>query len=328
MTLSSLHVSLSEHFWYTCGHTCWHQRQRIRRRRRRIRVNWGCRPHEVLLLFASSDLGLILSDLDTVIGSCMLLLVNRKAVVVRVRSWAQVLGWQWLGMELGLHLLVLYKHLATIWIKIWTCQRLRCRLNITRWLRMLPHEGALLIFKLARRLQAYLHLLVLKILRLQKHLQLLDLFLACEKPGLFARNRWARAISVSVDLVRLIKLTVFQVCIGACKIHQATWLPFNGLNGVRVLKWILRHVAAALFPNKSLKLLDPSLLVLNQCFCLHRDPVVCVKLLLQLYNCLVSLIQSRCQRNHNVSLLQQKLLISINLGFTFFNLSPLPFKIV
>lgn len=193
---------------------------------------------------------------------------------------------------------------------------------------MLPHERALLIFELARRLQAYLHLLVFKISSFQKHLQLLNLFLAIEKAGLFSRNRRACAISVSVNLVRLIKLTVFRVYIWAGKIHQASWLPFNGLNGVRVLKWILRHVAAALLPDKSLKLLDPSLLLLNQCFCLHWDPIVCVKFLLQLYDCLVSLIKSRCQCNHNVSLLQQKLFISIDLGFSFFDLSPFPFEIV
>ena len=71
-----------------------------------------------------------------------------------------------------------------------------------------------------------------------------------------------------------------------------------------MLKWVLRHMAAALFSNEGLQLLDPRLFSLDARLCLQSNPVIRIKLLLQLNNRLISLVQTTCQGNHDVPLLE------------------------
>jgi len=87
-----------------------------------------------------------------------------------------------------------------------------------------------------------------------------------------------------------------------------------------VFKGIFRDVTATLLSNKSLQLLDAGLLTLDAALSLQRDPVVGVKLLLQLDNGLVSLVQSGSQRDHNVALLQQQLFVSVDLRLALLDL--------
>lgn len=49
---------------------------------------------------------------------------------------------------------------------------------------------------------------------------------------------------------------------------------------------------------------------------------------MQLDDCLITFIESRRQCNHNVPLLQEKLLVSVNLGLALLYLVSLPFDLV
>jgi hypothetical protein len=87
-------------------------------------------------------------------------------------------------------------------------------------------------------------------------------------------------------------------------------------------------MTATFISYESLKLLDSSLFALYHRLGLQSYSIVGVKLFLKLDYGLISLIQSRCQRNHDVSLLKQKLLIPIDLRFSFFYLCPFSFNLV
>ena len=132
-----------------------------------------------------------------------------------------------------------------------------------------------------------------------------------------------------MQLVWLVQLTiVFALSGRTSQVHKAHWLPFNDLNRIRVFKRILRGVTSTLLPYEGFKLLDSRLLTLNARLCLERDSVVSVKFLLQLYDGLITLIKTRGKRNHDVTLLQEQLLISVNLSFAFFDLVSFPFNLV
>ena len=62
------------------------------------------------------------------------------------------------------------------------------------------------------------------------------------------------------------------------------------------------------------------LLALNLHLALTVDAVVCVELLLQLDDSFVALVKSCRESNHNVSLLNQKLLVTIYLSLILFDL--------
>jgi len=87
-------------------------------------------------------------------------------------------------------------------------------------------------------------------------------------------------------------------------------------------------VTAALLADERLELLDPCLFALNTVFGLQGDPVVRVKLFLQLDDCLVSFIESRRESDHDVPLLEQKLFVSVDLGFSLFDLVSFAFYFV
>ena len=57
-----------------------------------------------------------------------------------------------------------------------------------------------------------------------------------------------------------------------------------------MLKWVLWDMAAALFSDEGLQLLDPCLFRFDARLCLQCNPVVRIKLLLQLNNRLISLV--------------------------------------
>ena len=57
-----------------------------------------------------------------------------------------------------------------------------------------------------------------------------------------------------------------------------------------MLKWVLWDMAAALFSDEGLQLLDPRLFRFDARLCLQCNPVVRIKLLLQLNNRLISLV--------------------------------------
>ena len=60
--------------------------------------------------------------------------------------------------------------------------------------------------------------------------------------------------------------------------------------------------------------------MLNEHFCLTIYPIIRIQLLLQLYDSLVSLIQSTSKCNHDIALFKQQLLVAIDLLFVLFNL--------
>ena len=95
-----------------------------------------------------------------------------------------------------------------------------------------------------------------------------------------------------------------------------------------MLKWVLWDMAAALLSYEGLQLLDPRLLRLDARLCLQGDPVVRIKFLLQLNDCLISFVQTTGQGNHDVSLFEQELFISVNLSLSFFDLGPLTLYLV
>jgi hypothetical protein len=57
-------------------------------------------------------------------------------------------------------------------------------------------------------------------------------------------------------------------------------------------------------------------------------PVVGIELLLQLYNGLIALIQTGGQRDHDVSLFEQELLVTVDLCLLLFYLSTLTFHLL
>ena len=75
-------------------------------------------------------------------------------------------------------------------------------------------------------------------------------------------------------------------------------------------------------------MLDSRLLSLYARFGLQSNPVVSVKLFLQLNDCLVSLVEATRECNHDISLLQQELLVAVHLGLPLLNLSPLALNLI
>ena len=124
-------------------------------------------------------------------------------------------------------------------------------------------------------------------------------------------------------LVQLTNDTIFRLTVWTRKVHQSCRLPFDYLNRVRMLIWVRWYLPTTLLPDIALQLLDPQLFALNTRLSLKQNLVVSIQLLLQLNDILISFVKSRCQSNHDVSLLEQQLLISVNLGLSFFDLSPL-----
>ena len=82
-----------------------------------------------------------------------------------------------------------------------------------------------------------------------------------------------------------------------------------------------------MIPDRLLEPDDPHPPPLSELLALLVDPVVRVQLLLQLDNRLVPLVQPRRQSNHNVSLLQQQLLVTIHLGFVLLDLLTLTLQL-
>ena len=64
-------------------------------------------------------------------------------------------------------------------------------------------------------------------------------------------------------------------------------------------------------------------LLINDLLCVLVNTIVCIKLFLELDDCLISLVQSRSQCYHDVSLLQKELLVSVDLGLLFLDLGAL-----
>lgn len=95
-----------------------------------------------------------------------------------------------------------------------------------------------------------------------------------------------------------------------------------------MFKWILWRVSPTLLSYECLELLDPGLLALNGRLSLKCDPIVRIEFFLELDDRFISLIKSRCESYHNVSLLQQELFVSVDLGLAFLNLVPLTFDLV
>lgn len=85
---------------------------------------------------------------------------------------------------------------------------------------------------------------------------------------------------------------------------------------------ILRYLQTAL-SYIHLQMINPCFFNFHNVFTLFMNTIISIKLLLQLNYSLVSFIKSSCESYHNISLLQQQLLISIYLSFVFFDLLPL-----
>ena len=87
-----------------------------------------------------------------------------------------------------------------------------------------------------------------------------------------------------------------------------------------VLIEVLRDLHATFVLDKALQLLYPCLFLEHIVLSFHRYLVECVKFLLQLDDCLISLVESAGQGNHDVSLLEEELLVPVDLGLTFLEL--------
>jgi len=53
------------------------------------------------------------------------------------------------------------------------------------------------------------------------------------------------------------------------------------------------------------------------------NAIVCIQFFLELDNCFITLVETGGQRDHDVSLFQQQLLVSVDLGLVFFDLNTL-----
>jgi len=108
------------------------------------------------------------------------------------------------------------------------------------------------------------------------------------------------------------------------------WLILSFLETTKVfLKIIILSVdthlalwdfSTTLIFNKWLKLLYPEILEFHALFCVSIYSIICFQLFLELDDRFVSLIESWCQCNHDISLFQEELLVSINLLFIFLDL--------
>ena len=89
-----------------------------------------------------------------------------------------------------------------------------------------------------------------------------------------------------------------------------------------------RYLSAAFVLNEGLELFDSIVLKLHALFGISVDSVVCLQFFLKLNDCFVSLVQSRSQSDHDVTLLQQQLFVSVYLLLVFFDLNTLLFYLL
>ena len=85
------------------------------------------------------------------------------------------------------------------------------------------------------------------------------------------------------------------------------------------------YLFSAVFRDKFFKLLASKLFKLNCLFSFTVKAVVSIQLFLQRDYLLISFVESTCQSNHNVTILHQNVLISVNLLFVLFDLLTFPF---
>lgn len=78
-----------------------------------------------------------------------------------------------------------------------------------------------------------------------------------------------------------------------------------------ILTW--RNFSVALVLDESLQLFNAVILQFYVLFCFSVDSVICIKFFLQLYDSFVSLIEPRSKSNHDVSLLEEQLLVPVHL---------------
>jgi hypothetical protein len=103
----------------------------------------------------------------------------------------------------------------------------------------------------------------------------------------------------------------------ACKLPVHLFFPAIHAN------LAVGHLPAALVLNVLLKLLYSHIFELDVCLCLPVDSIVGLKLLLKLDDCLISLIEPTSKSNHDISLLQQELLVPIYLLLVLLDLDTL-----
>mmetsp|Transcript_29520 Transcript_29520/g.28683 ORF Transcript_29520/g.28683 Transcript_29520/m.28683 type:complete len:232 (+) Transcript_29520:603-1298(+) len=104
-----------------------------------------------------------------------------------------------------------------------------------------------------------------------------------------------------------------------------TQIPLRHLGiEVRVFRveGVRRDFLPTLLPDESFQLLSPHLLQLNDLLSLPMDPIIRIQLLLQLYDSFISLVEPACECYHDISLLQEELLVPVYLGLVFLYLAP------
>ena len=84
-----------------------------------------------------------------------------------------------------------------------------------------------------------------------------------------------------------------------------------------------RRLHLAYFSNEFFELLHAEDLQINDLLCILMNPIVCVQLLLELDDCLIPLVQPRCQCDHYVTLFQKELLVPVDLGLLLLDLGAL-----
>jgi len=88
------------------------------------------------------------------------------------------------------------------------------------------------------------------------------------------------------------------------------------------------YLPAAFILDEGLELLDSIILQLHALLSVSVYPVVCLQFFLKLNDCFVSLVQPRSQSDHDVTLFQQQLFVSVYLLLVFLYLNTLLFYLL
>lgn len=151
-----------------------------------------------------------------------------------------------------------------------------------------------------------LELVILQSLCLNDLLQLLNLLISCQQ------LEWQTRVLNCPVLVGLI-LPLLK----ACELSIHLLLPAVHAN------LTIGDLSVTFILDELLELFNSHIFKLYICLGLAIDAIIGFQLLLELNNGFISFIEPASQSNHDISLLEQELLVSINLLLVFLNLDSL-----
>ena len=88
------------------------------------------------------------------------------------------------------------------------------------------------------------------------------------------------------------------------------------------------NLSAAFILDEGLELLDSIILKLHALLSVSVYPIVCLQFFLKLNDCFVSFVQPRSQSDHDITLLEQELFVSVYLLLVFFDLNTFLFYLL